>query len=296
MLLAGLAGAIGVLAAWAALVAVEEARLVQAFGRWIAPALEAAGSGREPTSPERRRLVALGGLSALGAGWIAAGMWMGLALGATAPWAAGTVLRVRRRRWLQAVAADAPSVARALADAMAGGHSVRGALAETARSGGVGGPAGQELRAAALRLDLGERTEDVLATLARRTGPGPYDILVAAILLQRDAGGDLGCLLRALAAAFEERARVEGEARSVTAQARFSAGIVAGLPLGGAVVAELAQPGYLAGLASAPLPALLAGSALVLQGVALVAVRRIARLPRTAGDSGAPLHQRAPSP
>ncbi len=277
-LLAGLAGACGVLAAWEALAAVEEAKVAQACRRWIAPALEALRGGREATSPERRRLVALGGLSALGAGWVLAGPWAGLALGAAAPWTAGAVLRARRRRWRDAVAAGAPTVARALADALAGGHSVRGAVAQTARSGGVGGPAGAQLRAAALRLDLGERTEDVLGDLARRTGPGPYDTLVAAILLQRDAGGDLAGLLRSLAGALEERTRTEADARSLTGQARFTAVLVAGLPLGGLLVGELAQPGYLAELATTPVPALLTVGALALELAAFALVRRIARV------------------
>lgn len=276
VLLAGLAGGCAVLAAWEALVAVEEGRLVPAAGRWLAPALAAVRSGREPTSPERRRLAALGALSVLAAGWLASGPWTGLALGALAPWAARAGLQARRRRRRSAVAAEAPAVARSLADALAGGHSIRGALAEAARAGGPAGPAADELRTAAAALELGERTEDVLADLARRAGGGAYDTLAAAVLLQRDAGGDLAGLLRSLAVALEERARVEADARSATAQARFTALLVAGLPVAGVLLAELAQPGFLATLATAPLPALLAAVAVALQVVALLLVRRIA--------------------
>ncbi|MEA2148808.1 MAG: tight adherence protein, partial [Solirubrobacteraceae bacterium] len=197
---------------------------------------------------------------------------------ASAPWAARATLRMRRRRRGLAIGAGAPAIARALADALAGGNSVRGALAAAAAGGGVPGPAGEELRAAAAQLELGERTEDVLRALARRAGPGPLDTLVAAVLLQRDAGGDLAGLLRALARALEERARAVAEARSTTAQARFTALLVAGLPLAGIALGELADPGFVLGLARAPLPALLAGAALVLQAVALAWVSRIARV------------------
>jgi tight adherence protein B len=276
--LAALAGVCAVLAAWEAIGAVEEERLVRSLGRWLGPALQALRAGREPTSPERRRLVLVGALSLLGAGWLVAGAWAGLALAASAPWAARAALRARRRRRRLAIAAAAPAIARALADALAGGHSVRGALAAAASGGGVPGPAGDELRAAAAQLELGERTGDVLRSLARRAGPGPLDTLVAAVLLQRDAGGDLAGLLRSLAGALEERARTVADARSATAQARFSALLVTGLPLAGIVLGELAAPGFVVALAAAPLPALLAGAAMVLQLVAFVWVRRIARV------------------
>jgi tight adherence protein B len=251
---------------------------VRTAGRWLAPALEALRSAHEPTSPERRRLVLVGALSLVAAGWMLAGPFAGLALGAAAPWLARIVLRSRRSRRRAAIAAEAPAIARVLADALAGGHSVRGALGAAAHGGGVRGPAREELRAVASALELGERTDDVLREFARRCGPGPCDTLAAAILLQRDAGGDLAGLLRSLAAALEARGRVVAEARSATAQARFTALLVSGLPLAGLALAELAQPGFVAALVGAPRTGVLVALALVLQAVAFACVRRIARV------------------
>lgn len=277
-MLAGLAGACAVLAAWELIAAAEQERLVRSARRWLAPALDAVRCGREPTSPERRRLMLVGVLSLAAAGWMAAGPMTAVALGAAAPWLARAVLRTRTRRRRESIAAEAPAIARALADALAGGHSVRGAITAAADGGGVRGAAGEELRAASAALALGERTEDVLSALARRAGPGSCDTLVAAVLLQRDAGGDLAGLLRSLAAALEARARVVGEARSATAQARFTALIVIGLPFAGLALGEIASPGYLRTLASAPLSAILVAGAVGLQVVAFVLVRRIARV------------------
>ena len=277
-LLAGLAGACAVLAAWEAVAAAEQERLVRAAARWLQPALDALRSGREPTSPERRRLVLVGALSLVAAGWMLAGPLAGVALAAAAPWIARAVLAARRRRRRAAIAAQAPVIARALADALAGGSSVRGALTAAARGGGTRGPAAAELRAVATALELGERTDDVLRAFARRAGPGPCDTLVAAILLQRDAGGDLGGLLRSLATALEARARVVAEARSSTAQARFTALVVTGLPFAGLALAELGPPGFIRSLASSPLTGALIVAALGLQLVAGAWVRRIARV------------------
>jgi tight adherence protein B len=180
------------------------------------------------------------------------------------------------------VAAGAPAIARALADALAAGHSVRGAVGAAAHDGGVNGPAGEELRIASGALDLGERMEDVLRQLARRNGSarshGPLDTVVAAVLLQRDAGGDLAALLRDLAVALEQRGRVLADARSATAQARFTALIVTGLPAAGLALGELVQPGSVLALVGSPLTAAMVALALALQAVAFLCIRRIARI------------------
>jgi tight adherence protein B len=190
-------------------------------------------------------------------------------------------VRARQRRRAAAVAAGAPAIARAQADALAGGHSVRGALTAAARDGAIAGAAGDEMRRVAAALELGDRTEDVLHALARRAGRGALDTLVAAVLLQREAGGDLAALLRELAAALEERGRVVADARSATAQARFTALLVAALPAAGLALGELAQPGFVAGLASEPITAVMVLAALALQGVAFICVARIARVGST---------------
>ena len=66
--------------------------------------------------------------------------------------------------------------------------------------------------------------------------------------------------------------------RSATAQARFTGVVVVLLPLGGALLAELASPGFVLGLASSFLTAWLVGIAVVLQVVAAVAIRRLGRV------------------
>jgi len=126
-------------------------------------------------------------------------------------------------------------------------------------------------------LRLGAPTEGVLEELRRRAGSPAWDAMVAGILLQRDAGGDLPALLRDLASALETAARQDRDAIAATAQARFTARIVLVLPVAAALLAELAQPGLLKGLLANPVSAWLTCFAVLLQVIALVAVRRLAR-------------------
>jgi tight adherence protein B len=278
-LLAGLAAACGVVAAWEALAAVERARPAHALARVLAPLRAAGRRGRDPTAAERRRLAVVATLVLLAAGWLTAGPVAGVALAAAGPWALARLVRARRRRWRAALAATAPHAARALADALAAGHAVRGAVAAAAGYGGVPEPGGSELRGAAAALAVGGRTDEVLERLRRRAGDPGWDTLVAAVLLQHQAGGDLATQLRTLAGSLEEAARVRADARGATAQARFTATLVAALPLGASVLAELAAPGSLAAIAGRPATAALLAAALTLQAVAFLAIRRLAGAP-----------------
>jgi tight adherence protein B len=204
------------------------------------------------------------------------GPGVGAGLAAAGPLVVARVLAARRRRYRAAVEAGLPELAVAIADALAGGRSLRSAVSDAAS--GVGGAAGHELRRTAAELAAGAPTDDALEAMRRRARSPGMDALVAACLLQRRAGGDLAGLLREGARALEDQARLEGEVRSATAQARFTALIVVVLPLGGALLAELASPGWFAGLWSSFLTAWLVGIALVLQILAAILMNRLGRV------------------
>jgi tight adherence protein B len=259
------AGVCAVLGAWDGLAALDGRAPLRALERWLAPLR----AGREPTPAERRRLALVGAGTLAASGWLLAGPVLAVVLGTLGPAAAKLATTTLERRRCAERAANAPGVARVLADAIAAGHSVRGAILAAA-------PADAELARAARALELGERTDEVLDDLRRRAQAPAWDTLTAAILLQADAGGDLAGLLRGLAARLEQQRRDAADARSATAQARFTAWLVAALPLGAAILAELASPGFLAGLASEPLTAALAGVSLALQLLAIATIRRIA--------------------
>ena len=277
-LLAGAAGACAVLGGWEALVALERAKVAAAVARVLAPLRRARKEGREPTAPERRRLALLAAGTLLAGGWILFGPLGGVLLAAAGPPVLLGAARARRRRYLAELARGAPLAARALSDALAGGHAIRGAVGQAAR--GLPGAAGAELRAAAARLELGAATEVALERLRRRAASPAWDTIVAAILLTREAGGDLARLLRGCAQSLEDATRLEAEARSATAQARFTGLLVMALPAGAAGLAELASPGYIASLARAPLTAWLVGCAVLCQLVAFAAIHRLARVAR----------------
>jgi tight adherence protein B len=232
--------------------------------------------GRNPAVAERRLLLAGGAAIAFAGGVFLFGLKGGFVAAAIAPTVAARALRARRERYRRAVEAGAADIAIALADALSGGHSLRGAVIGAARS--LDGPPGHELRRVAAEMELGARTDDALERMRRRIVSPAIDVIVAGALLQGRAGGDLAQLLRGSARAFEDDARLLGEVRAATAQARFTGLVVVLLPLGSAGMAELASPGFVGRLAAFPLSAWLIGMAIAMQAGAAFAIRRLARL------------------
>ena len=187
-------------------------------------------------------------------------------------------VRARRRRYARALRTGAAGAARALADAVGAGHSIRGAIAVAAdghRRRGRPRAARDGPRARARRADRGRAR----AACAAAPRDPAWDAIVAGILLQRDAGGDLAGLLRDQAAALEAADRIGRDARAATAQARFTARLVLAAARSAPPRSPSSpSPGLIAGLLAHPLSVWLVAMAAVLAGsTAILAVARAAR-------------------
>lgn len=272
--LAAAAGGLSALAAREAVLASP------AVGRWLRMAVEplrrAGEEGYAPSTVERRRLAALGTLAALSGGWFLAGAIAAVPLAVAGPALAGWVVSSRRRGYRRAVERTLPDVAAAVADSLAAGRSLRSSLPAAAAS--VEGPAAVELARLGAELELGAPTVAVVEGWRRRMRSARVDAFAAALLSQQRAGGDLAGLLRRFADGAAERDRAAEDARSATAQARFTGLLVVAMPTGGALFAELIQPGFLIEVMSAPATAVLLALAAALQVIGFVAIRRFARV------------------
>jgi len=239
------------LAGWLAAVAFREAiRSTPAGAAWLARAVEplrrAGSEGYAPSVAERRRLALVISAVLLGGGTWLFGPAPAAPLAAAGPAAASWAVSSRAKRYRRAVERALPRIAIATADALAAGRSVRSAL--DASSGSLEGPAASEMSRLRADLDLGLSLEAALGGLQDRTRSSRVDSFCSALLSQRIAGGDLVNLLRRYARAAADRERLEADARSATAQARFTGVLVAAMPAGAALLAELLNPGFVTGL------------------------------------------------
>lgn len=272
---------IGALAGGLLALAAREAWIASpAAARWLRLALEplrrAGEEGYAPSTLERRRLAVVGSAAATVGGWFLGGFALALPLSLAAPSAMGWAIGVRRRRYRRAVERSLPEVATAVADSLSAGRSLRASLAAAVAS--LDGPPARELARLAAELDLGAPTAAVVAKWRGRMRSQRVDAFATALLSQRLAGGDLAGLLRRFATAAAARERVAEDARSATAQARFTGLLVVAMPTGGALFAELLQPGFLARLLSSSPAAVLLALALALQLAGFFAIRRFSQV------------------
>jgi tight adherence protein B len=272
---------VGAAAGGLAALAVREAVLASpAAARWLRLALEplqrAGREGYAPSEIERRRLAVLGAAVALVAGWFLAGATVAVPLGVAGPALAAWAVSSRRGRYRSAVERALPDVSIAIADSLAAGRSLRASLPAAAAS--LDGPAAVELARLGAELELGAPTADAIEDWRGRMRSPRVDAFAAALLSQRLAGGDLAGLLRRFAEGAAERDRVAEDAHAATAQARFTGLLVVAMPSGGALFAELLNPGFLTRVLGAPASAFLLAFAAALQLVGFVAIRRLAKV------------------
>ena len=248
------------------------------FSEWLKGAIEplrrARGEGYLPTSAERWRLGLLGGVAAVIAGWYVGGPMAGIPMAAAGPLLAGWAVRRSRARYRRAIERSLPDVARAIADSLSAGHSPRGALG--AASVSLEGPASSEFERVRHSLELGNPTGEAVRALADRFRSPRVDAFATALVSQRTAGGDLASLLRRFADGAAERDRVAEDARSATAQARFTGYLVVAMPVGAALFTELIASGFIGSLLSSPAAIAMVGVACLLQAGGFILISKLA--------------------
>jgi tight adherence protein B len=169
-----------------------------------------------------------------------------------------------------------PDTLSILASSVRGGFSLFQALQLIARE--ANDPAKSEFLRVIQQLSLGAPMDDALGGLARRMPTEDVDILVTAIKLQQQTGGNLAHVLDVVANTVRERHRVEREIRGLTAQQRFSAILLAGLPFLLTGVLFLISPTYIGHLFEWGWVLILPASAIILNIIGLILMRRIASI------------------
>lgn len=228
---------------------------------------------RAPTEAEQRRLGVLAGAVLCLAAVLLAGAGPLAGIAAAGPSVAGWIVAARRRRYRERVEADVPAIASGIADAVGAGGSLRIALRGAGTT--LEGPSAVELARVGADLDLGIPAREALAGLTRRVPSARVEALVTAILSQERTGGDLAQLLRRHADAAARRQRAERDARSATAQARLTGGMVVAMPLFMALLVELISPGFIGGMLAETASLVLLVAAGILQLCGFLAIRKL---------------------
>ncbi len=156
------------------------------------------------------------------------------------PW---LVVMHQRRQRLGMLEQQLPEAADLISRSLRAGHALPATLQMLADEMPL--PISAEFRIVSDEVNFGLPMADALQRLAGRVPLPDLQYLVIAILIQREAGGNLSELMSKVSLLVRQRLKLLGDVRVMSAEGRLSAWILCLLPVGVSGVFSLTSPGYL---------------------------------------------------
>lgn len=186
------------------------------------------------------------------------------------------IMRRARSRRLLKLERQLPDAADLIARALRAGHSFPSAL------GMVGDempePLGGEFRLAFDEINYGVSMNDALLNIVNRVPISDLRYFVIAVLIQREAGGNLAEILGSIAGIIRERLKLLGKVRVLSAEGRLSAWILALLPFVLVGIISLLNPGFMRTFWEDPMGIKLAGLSAVMMLFGILWMRKVIRI------------------
>lgn len=115
-----------------------------------------------------------------------------------------------------------------VANALRAGYSFQQAMDVVARE--MEPPMSTEFARVTADVAMGVNLETALEQMNRRMNSSDFELVVTAVLIQREVGGNLALILDTISDTINERIRMKREINSLTAQGRLSAWVLLILP------------------------------------------------------------------
>ena len=109
-------------------------------------------------------------------------------------------------------------------------------------------PISEEFQRVVREIGLGVGPQEALLHLVRRVASDDLDLLVVAILVQFEIGGNLSRILDSIANTIRERVKLQGEIRTMSAQGRMAGYVLSGMPVAIGGLLMLIAPKYMGAL------------------------------------------------
>ncbi len=166
-----------------------------------------------------------------------------------------------------------PDTITLLSNSLRAGSSFLQSIELVSREGGP--PMSEEMGRVVREVNLGLGMEEALHNLVRRIKSDDLDLMVTAIGIQQQVGGNLAEILDTIAFTIRERVRIKGEINTLTAQGRVSGYLVAFLPIGLGVALNAINPAFMAPLFTETIGRILIGVGAVMMTIGFLAIRKI---------------------
>lgn len=198
---------------------------------------------------------------------------LAFALGLIVPWLyLSYQARRRKTRFYDAL----PDAMQMLAGSLSAGYSLPQALDNVARE--TSGPFGSEINRALLESRLGLPLEEALEAVAQRMDSRDFHWVVMSIRINRRVGGNLAEVLTNVGKTLRERERLRRQVRTLSAEGRLSAWILALLPLLLVIYMILIRPEYIMPMLIQPVGWAIIGVGLIAYFIGIAWMRKLVNM------------------
>lgn len=125
-------------------------------------------------------------------------------------------------------------------------------------------PMANEFMRVVREVGLGIAHTDAFSNLLRRVPSDDLDLLITAINVQHEVGGNLSEILDTIGHTIRERVRIKGEISVLTAQGQMSGYVITALPVVLSFVLYIINPSYMSGMFAWPWICMPIGAAILI--------------------------------
>jgi len=160
-----------------------------------------------------------------------------------------------------------------MANALRSGYGLSQAIETVANESAP--PSSIEFKRVIREVAIGLPMETALDNLVRRNPSLDLELVVMAIRINRQSGGNLSEVLDQIASTIRDRVRLEGELDAITAQQRFTALVLTALPPGLMALIYVISPDYISQLWQNTCGLAMLGTGGLLMLIGYLIIRRI---------------------
>jgi tight adherence protein B len=142
----------------------------------------------------------------------------------------------------------------------------------------MSGSIAEEFAQVKKEINLGLSTEYALENLVKRVESDDLELMITAILIQRQVGGNLAEILDNISETIRERIRIKGEVKTLTAQGRMSGLIISILPPAMGVVLALINPKHIGVLFTSKLGLMMVGISIIMELLGIYFINQIVKI------------------
>lgn len=136
-------------------------------------------------------------------------------------------------------------------------------------------PISEEFKHVMRDINLGATVERALDDMDNRVGSPDFSLVVTAVLIQQQVGGDLAQILDTISETIQDRIRMRREVKTLTTQGRMSGWILILTPIALALFMTSSDPNYLDPLFKNPIGQMILAATIVMEIIGAIVIKRI---------------------